>query len=63
MEGELGRTAMSARELSRVDVMNRVAAGAFQLRSAAEMLGVSYRQASRIVGLSRRQKWSEPQLW
>ena len=48
MEGELGRTAMSAKELSRVDVMSRVAAGALRLRSAAQLLGVSYRQAKRI---------------
>ncbi len=39
---------MSTKELSRVDVMSRVAAGALRLRSAARMLGVSYRQAKRI---------------
>ena len=44
----MGRTAMSAKELSRVDVMSRVAAGGLRLRSAAQLLGVSYRQAKRI---------------
>src|SRR5262245_4336037 len=39
---------MSAQELGRVDVMSRVAAGALTLRSAAQVLGVSYRQAKRI---------------
>ena len=53
MEGELGRTLMSAKELSRVDVMSRVAAGALRLRSAAQMLGVSYRQVKRIWRRSR----------
>lgn len=48
MEGELGRTAMSAKELSRVDVMSRVAAGVLRMGSAAQLLGVSYRQAKRI---------------
>jgi transposase len=39
---------MSAQELGRVDVMSRVATGALTLRSAAQVLGVSYRQAKRI---------------
>jgi transposase len=39
---------MSAQELGRVDVMSRVAAGALTLRSAAQVLDVSYRQAKRI---------------
>lgn len=39
---------MSAQELGRVDVMSRVAAGSLTLRSAAEMLHVSYRQTKRI---------------
>src|SRR5436309_9197638 len=39
---------MSAQELGRVDVMSRVAAGSLTLRSAADMLQVSYRQTKRI---------------
>lgn len=40
---------MSARELSRVEVLSRVKAGALSLRSAATLLGVSYRQAKRLA--------------
>jgi transposase len=39
---------MSARELKRVGVMERVAAGTLKLRSAAKLLAISYRQAKRI---------------
>ena len=39
---------MSASELRRVGVMERVAAGTLTLGSAAQLLGVSYRQAKRI---------------
>ena len=39
---------MSASELRRVGVMERVKAGTLTLGSAAELLGVSYRQAKRI---------------
>jgi transposase len=39
---------MSASELKRVGVMERVAAGTLKLGSAAELLGISYRQAKRI---------------
>ena len=39
---------MSAKELKRVGVMERVAAGTLKLGSAAQLLGVSYRQAKRI---------------
>jgi hypothetical protein len=39
---------MSAQEISRVDVMTRVAAGTLTLRSAAAVLHVSYRQVKRI---------------
>lgn len=39
---------MSASELRRVGVMERVAAGTLKLGSAAELLGISYRQAKRI---------------
>src|SRR5213593_2185915 len=40
---------MSARELTRVEVLARVKAGALSVKSAAVMLHVSYRQAKRLV--------------
>ncbi len=40
---------MSARELSRVEVMGRVKAGTLSVQSASTLLGVSYRQAKRLV--------------
>ena len=40
---------MSARELTRVEVLSRVKAGALSLGSAATLLAVSYRQAKRLV--------------
>ena len=40
---------MSARELTRVEVLARVKAGALSGKSAAAMLHVSYRQAKRLV--------------
>jgi transposase len=40
---------MSARELSRVEVLSRVKAGTLSLGSAATLLGVSYRQAKRLA--------------
>src|SRR6187551_2647282 len=39
---------MSASELKRVGVMARVTAGTLKLGSAAELLGISYRQAKRL---------------
>ena len=39
---------MSASELKRVGVMERVKAGTLKLGSAAQLLGISYRQAKRI---------------
>ncbi len=39
---------MSASELRRVGVMERVKAGSLKLGAAAELLGISYRQAKRI---------------
>lgn len=39
---------MSARELARVEVLSRVQAGSLSVRSAATLLGVSYRQAKRL---------------
>jgi transposase len=44
----LGRTGLSRKELSRVEVMGRVKAGGLRLREAAELLELSYRQAKRI---------------
>ena len=40
---------MSARELTRVEVLARVKAGALSVKSAAVLLHVSYRQAKRLV--------------
>jgi transposase len=40
---------MSARELRRVEVLSRVKAGTLSLASAAQLLGVSYRQAKRLA--------------
>lgn len=47
-EAEIVRTAMSSKELRRVGVMTRVEAGELTLVSAAELLGISYRQAIRL---------------
>lgn len=44
---------MSARELTRVEVLSRVKAGTLSLRSAATLLTVSYRQAKRLAGRYR----------
>lgn len=44
----MGRTELSARELSRVEVMARVKAGSLRLQEAAELLELSYRQAKRV---------------
>jgi len=44
----LGRTGLSRRELSRVEMMGRVKAHSLRLREAAELLELSYRQAKRI---------------
>ena len=40
---------MSARELTRVEVLSRVKAGTLSVGSAATLLGVSYRQAKRLA--------------
>ena len=40
---------MSARELSRVEVLSRVKAGTLSLGSAATLMAVSYRQAKRLA--------------
>jgi transposase-like protein len=44
----LGRTGLSRKELSRVEVMGRVKAGSLRLREAAELLELSYRQSKRV---------------
>lgn len=44
----MGRTGLSRRELSRVEVMSRVKGGSLRLCEAAEMLELSYRQSKRI---------------
>jgi hypothetical protein len=44
----LKRTAMSSRELERVEVMGRVASGELKLTDAAVMLQLSYRQVKRL---------------
>lgn len=44
----MGRTGLSRKELSRVEVMGRVKAHSLRLCEAAEMLGLSYRQSKRI---------------
>jgi transposase len=44
----LGRTALSAREVDRAGVLRRVKEGKLKLVSAAQVLGISYRQAKRM---------------
>jgi transposase len=44
----LGRTGLSRKELSRVEVMGRLKARSLGLREAAEMLDLSYRQTKRV---------------
>jgi transposase len=44
----LGRTSLSAKELSRAEVMGRVKAGSLRLGEAAELLELSYRQGKRV---------------
>src|SRR5882724_8604389 len=46
--GLLKRTAMSSRELNRVEVMGRVGSGDLKLSDAAVMLELSYRQIKRL---------------
>ncbi len=45
----MARTAMSEKELRRVEVMARVVSGELQLGDAAVLLQVSYRQAKRLA--------------
>lgn len=44
----MGRTTLSAREVDRAGVLRRVKDGKLKLVSAAQMLGISYRQAKRV---------------
>ena len=44
----MGRTGLSSKELSRVELMSRVKAGNLRLGEASELLELSYRQAKRI---------------
>ena len=44
----MGRTGLSKKELSRVEVLSRVKARSLRLREAAEMLELSYRQTKRV---------------
>lgn len=48
MEAGLGRTAMSSRELQRVEVLARVQSKDLKLVDAAAMLRISYRQVKRL---------------
>src|SRR3954471_23217667 len=45
----LGRTGMSGRELTRVEVLSRVKAGTLSLASAATLLAVSYLHTKRLA--------------
>src|SRR5262249_57466040 len=47
-EAGLGRTALSAREVERAGVLRRVKEGKLKLLSAAQLLGISPRQAKRL---------------
>lgn len=47
-EAGLGRTALSAREVERAGVLRRVKEGKLKLVSAAQLLGISPRQAKRL---------------
>ena len=44
----MGRTGLSSKELHRVEVLGRVKAGQLRVIEAAELLGLSYRQAKRV---------------
>src|SRR6266478_92215 len=47
--GQMGRTAMSCKELRRAGVMERVKSGELKLVNAAVMMGLSYRQTKRLA--------------
>ena len=44
----MGRTGLSVKELNRVEVLGRVKAGSLPVVEAAELMGLSYRQAKRV---------------
>lgn len=48
MEAGLGRTALSHKEVDRAGVLRRVREGKLRLVHAAQLLGMSYRQAKRV---------------
>lgn len=50
----MGRTALSAKEVRRAEVLSRVQEGRLKLKTAAEMMQISYRQAKRIWKRYRR---------
>ena len=50
----MGRTALSANEVRRAEVLSRVREGKLKLKTAAEMMQISYRQAKRIWKRYRR---------
>src|SRR6185437_9338068 len=48
VEAGLGRTSLSHKEVDRAGVLGRVREGKLRLVNAAQLLGISYRQAKRI---------------
>src|SRR5215467_412527 len=54
-EAGLGRTALSAREVERAGVLRRVKEGKLKLVNAAQLLGISPRQAKRLWKRYREQ--------
>jgi transposase len=48
------RTALSKRELQRAGILARVKSGELRVKDAAELMGVSYRQAKRLWGRYRK---------
>ena len=44
----MGRTGLSSKELSRIEVLGRVKSGKLRLKEAAEVVGLSYRQMKRV---------------
>src|SRR5260370_11178336 len=53
-EAAVARTAMSEKELRRVEVLERVVSGELRLGDAAVLLQVSYRQAKRLARCYRQ---------
>src|SRR5260370_38972985 len=61
--GLLKRTAMSSRELERVEIMGRVGSGDLKLSDAAVMLELSYRQTKRLWRRYRQGGRKEREHW